>query len=136
FCKALLAHRSEAKLYGTYVKGIRKRLYGGRVYPTYNLHGTTTGRLACRNPNLQNIPRDSSIRRMYVPAKEENVLIGIDYSQAELRVLSYLAGDTYFRDIFNADNEDVFDNLTPLLYPDAIKPAPDAPAADHAAWRE
>ena len=136
FCKALMAHRTEAKLYGTYVKGIRKRLYGGRVHPTYNLHGTTTGRLACRNPNLQNIPRDSTIRRLFVPSKPENVLIGVDYSQAELRVLSYLAGDTYFRNIFNADTEDVFDNLTPLLYPEAVKPGPDAPAADHAAWRE
>ena len=118
FVNVLLKHRKESKLYGTYVKGARKRLYGGRLHPTFLLHGTTTGRLACRNPNLQNIPRESSIRRLYVPAREDNVFIQVDYSQAELRVLSYLAGDHYFRDIFNGGERDLFDELTPILYPE------------------
>lgn len=131
FCEALLRHRRENKLYGTYVKGVRKRLYRGRVYPTFLLHGTTTGRLACRNPNLQNIPRESKIRRLYVPAKPENVLLNVDYSQAELRVLSYLAGDSYFRDIFNAGDRDLFDELTPVLYPD--KPRETVSAGE---WKE
>jgi DNA polymerase-1 len=121
FVSTLLRHRREAKMYGTYVKGIRTRMYRGRVYPTFLLHGTTTGRLACRNPNLQNIPRESSIRQLFVPSKPANVLIQTDYSQAELRVLSYLAGDTYFRDIFNGGERDLFDELTPVLYPNADK---------------
>lgn len=119
FTEELLHHRREAKLYGTYVKGIAKRMYRGRVYPTFLLHGTTTGRLACRNPNLQNIPRESSIRKLFVPADPANVFVQTDYSQAELRVLSYLARDTYFRDIFNDGTIDVFDTLTPILYPNA-----------------
>lgn len=119
FAKAMLWHRGEAKSYGTYVKGIRKRLYRGRVYPTFMLHGTTTGRLSCRNPNLQNIPRESSIRRLFIPAKLDNVFIQTDYSQAELRVLSYIAGDTYFRDIFNEGLLDIFDDLTPIVFPNA-----------------
>lgn len=119
FIDKLLEHRAETKLHGTYVKGIDKRLYGGRVFPTFLLHGTTTGRLSCRNPNLQNIPRGSGIRRMFVPSKPERVFVQTDYSQAELRVLSWLAGDRYFRDIFNDGTIDVFDNLTPILYPDA-----------------
>ena len=131
FVTLLLKHRREAKLYGTYVKGTTKRLYRGRVYPTFLLHGTTTGRLACRNPNLQNVPRESSIRKLYVPAKTDNVFVQVDYSQAELRVLSYLARDKYFRDIFNAGDRDLFDDLTPLLYPTANK-ATMAPAA----WKE
>lgn len=121
FVQRLLDHRREAKLHGTYVKGIAKRLYRGRVYPTFLLHGTTTGRLACRNPNLQNIPRESQIRRIFVPAHEENIFVQTDYSQAELRVLSFLAGDTYFRDIFNAGDRDIFDELTPILYPSSSK---------------
>jgi DNA polymerase-1 len=136
FCEALLAHRTEAKLYGTYVKGVRKRLYGGRVHPTFNLHGTTSGRLACRNPNLQNIPRGSDIRRLYVPSKPDHVLVGVDYSQAELRVLSYLAGDTYFRDIFNADEEDLFDNLTPIMYPGYTKEMHLAGLISNDVWKE
>lgn len=121
FVTLLLKHRREAKLNGTYIKGTATRIYRGRVYPTFLLHGTTTGRLACRNPNLQNVPRESSIRRLYVPAKSDNVFVQVDYSQAELRVLSYLARDRYFRDIFNAGDRDLFDDLTPLLYPSASK---------------
>jgi uracil-DNA glycosylase family 4 len=136
FCRALLAHRREAKLYGTYIKGVRKRLYGGRVFPTYLLHGTTSGRLASRNPNVQNIPRGNVIRRLYVPAKEEHVLVGVDYSQAELRVLSYLARDTYFRDIFNAGDEDLFDNLTPILYPGKTRKMMEAGLISMFEWKE
>lgn len=117
FVQLLLTHRREAKLHGTYVKGIAKRLYRGRVYSTFLLHGTTTGRLASRNPNVQNIPRQSTIRRLFVPSKEETVFLQSDYSQAELRVLSYLARDTYFRAIFNAGDIDVFDDLSAKLYP-------------------
>lgn len=131
FVSKLLDHRNQAKQHGTYVKGIAKRMYRGRVYPTFSLHGTTTGRLASRNPNAQNIPRDSNIRRMFVPAQPDNLFLQIDYSQAELRVLSYLAGDVYFRDIFNAGERDVFDDLTPILYP-GLKKA-DVGAA---AWKE
>lgn len=117
FVTLLLKHRKEAKMYGTYVKGIRKRVWRGRVFPTFLVHGTTTGRLSCRNPNLQNVPRGSAIRNLFVPVKEGNVFVQSDYSQAELRVLSFLAGDTYFRDIFNAGDTDLFDELTPVLYP-------------------
>ena len=131
FVTLLLLHRREAKLYGTYIKGIAKRMYRGRVYPTFLLHGTTTGRLACRNPNLQNVPRESSIRSLFVPAKSENVFVQTDYSQAELRVLSFLAKDNYFRGIFNAGDRDLFDDLTPLLYPHA-----DKSTMDYAAWKE
>lgn len=131
FCNALLIHRKEAKLYGTYIKGTRKRLYRGRVYPTFLLHGTTTGRLSCRNPNLQNVPRGSAIRKLFVPTKPGNVFVQTDYSQAELRVLSYLAGDRYFRDIFNACERDIFDDLTPRIYPGASKHD-----MDPGAWKE
>jgi uracil-DNA glycosylase family 4 len=117
FVTALLEHRREAKLYGTYVKGIRQRLYRGRVYPTFLVHGTTTGRLSSRNPNMQNIPRGSTIRNQFVPAKSGYVFVQSDYAQAELRVLTWLASCTYFRDIFNAGDIDLFDQLTPVLYP-------------------
>jgi DNA polymerase-1 len=130
FCEILLRYRREHKLYSTYVKGIRKRLYRGRVYPTFLLHGTTTGRLSCRNPNLQNIPRESSIRRLFIPGKPENIFVHVDYSQAELRVLSWLAGDEYFRAIFTT-GRDLFDELTPVLYPYANRET-----MDPSTWKE
>jgi uracil-DNA glycosylase family 4 len=116
FCETLLKHRKEAKLYGTYVKGIRKRLYRGRVYPTFLLHGSVTGRLSCRNPNLQNIPRDSTIRKLFVPSKPDNVLLQADYAQAELRVVAWLARDDYLAHVFNS-GRDLFDELAQVLYP-------------------
>jgi DNA polymerase-1 len=100
----MLHYRKEHKLYGTYVKGIHKRLIGGRAYPTFLLHGTVTGRLACRNPNLQNVPRSSKIRRLFIP-EEGNVFIQADYAQAELRVIAALAEDEYLQGIFNADRD-------------------------------
>jgi DNA polymerase-1 len=130
FCRALLKHRREAKLYGTYVKGIRKRIYRGRIYPTFLLHGTTTGRPACRNPNLLNQPREARMRRIYVPGKctcercqngDRRVFVHTDGSQMELRVLTFLAQEPYFRDIFNEGIRDVFDELTPILYPGRTK---------------
>lgn len=134
FIELLLEHRSEAKAHGTYVRGIAKRLYRGRVYSTFLLHGTVTGRLSSRNPNLQNITRDvdgkPSIRRLFVPTSSENIFVQTDYSQAELRVLCQLAGDKYFRDIFNAGDLDVFDELTPILYPFA-----DRNAMSKMAWK-
>jgi uracil-DNA glycosylase family 4 len=125
FFRRMLEHRKEAKLYGTYVKGLRKRVYRGRVYPTYLLHGTTSGRLSCRNPNLQNIPRGSAMRRQFVPVKSENVFVEGDFGQNELRVLCWLAQDEYLRGIFNDPDRDLFDELTPRLYGDvsALDPA-------------
>lgn len=118
FLDTMLGWRENAKLYGTYVKGIRRRLYRGRVYPNFILHGTTTGRLACRNPNLQNVPRGNKIRAQFIPAKKGHVFVSTDYSQAELRVLTWISGEDYFRDIFNDPTRDLFNELAPVLYGD------------------
>jgi DNA polymerase-1 len=116
FIDKLLEYRGEQKLYSTYIKGTAKRLHRGRVYPTYLLHGTVTGRLSCRNPNLQNIPRGSVIRKLFVPSGPERVLIQADYSQAELRVLCCLAQDDYLRDIFLDPERDIHGEFAEKLY--------------------
>jgi len=117
FALLMLEQRKGQKLYGTYVKGIRKRLYKGRVHPTFLLHGTVSGRLSCRNPNLQNIPRGSVIRRQFVPAPG-NVFLQGDYSQAELRVMATLSGDRYLRELFNDPTRDIFEEVGQRLYGD------------------
>ena len=116
FLNTLLHHRRQQKLYSTYVAGIAKRLYRGRVYTTYLLHGTTSGRLASRNPNLQNIVRDSSIRRQFAVSKPENIFVQADFKQAEGRVITTLAQDEYLRSIFSNPEVDMFDELTDQLY--------------------
>lgn len=115
FISTLLLHRKQAKLFSTYVEGIRKRAYRGRVFTTYTLHGTTSGRLASRNPNLQNIVRDKAIRAQFI-AKEGSVLIQCDYKQAEGRVIATLAQDEYLRNIFSNPDVDIFDSMADTLY--------------------
>jgi DNA polymerase-1 len=100
FVLLLMEHRKQAKLYGTYIKGIANRLYKGRVHPTFLLHGTTTGRLACRNPNLQNVPRDSTMRRMFIP-ESGRTFVQADYKGAELRAIACEAEDPYLRTLFS-----------------------------------
>ena len=131
FTKRVLAYRSEKKLKSTYVDGIRNRTHNGKVHSSYLLHGTTTGRLSSRNPNLQNIPRTSPVKRLFVASSPDRVIVNVDYSQAELRVISYLAQDEFFRDIFKDESRDVFDELVPRLFPGANKERDDPKA-----WKE
>ena len=98
--------------------GIRKRLYRGRVYCTYMLHGTTSGRLSSRNPNLQNITRDKAIRRQFIPASPDNVLMQCDYKNVEARVMTTMAQDEYLRKLLNNPDPDYkfFNELSDELY--------------------
>jgi uracil-DNA glycosylase family 4 len=116
FVGHLLKYRREAKLYGTYIKGIAKRTYRGRVFTTYLLHGTTSGRLASRNPNLQNIVRDKAIRGQFAVSRPTNNLIHNDYKQAEGRIIAMLARDEYLIDIFRDPSRDLFKELGAGLY--------------------
>lgn len=127
FLDTLLIHRKEQKQYGTYVKGVRKRLHRGRIHSSFLLHGTTTGRLSSRNPNLQNVPRPStpagrSLRAQFVPSPG-NVFVQADYGQIELRVAAILSGDEYLIGVFNDPSRDIFDEVGTALYgPDATGP--------------
>lgn len=117
FTDLLLEHRRKAKLYGTYVKGLAKRVTSeGKVYTTYTLHGTTSGRLASRQPNLQNVVREKSIRNQFVVAHEDNRLIQLDYKQAEGRVITTLARDEYLREIFADSSRDLFSELCDQIF--------------------
>lgn len=99
--KRILAYRKDFKTFSTYVGGMRKRATNGRIYPTYLLHGTVTGRLSCRNPNLQNLTRGSVVRDLFVPG-EGNVFVAADFKAIELRVEACLAHDEHLRELFNS----------------------------------
>ena len=111
----LIKFRKASKAYGTYVKGMRKHIQpNGRIYPTFLLHGTVTGRLACRNPNLQNIPRDWVIRGM-IAAQDGKVILEVDLSQAELRCLAALSNDPAMVDLYN-DGRSIHKELAVFLF--------------------
>lgn len=113
----LLKHRKAVKMYGTYVKGLLKCVIPEteRIHTTYLIHGTRTGRLASRNPNVQNLPRLSQIRGSFI-ATPGYELLEIDLSQAELRLIAAFSGDEVMLDIFNNDG-DIHGELAEQLFP-------------------
>lgn len=116
FIDLLLKHRKLSKLHGTFIKGLAKRTTYGKVYTHYLLHGTTSGRLASRNPNMQNIVRNKRIRNQFTVETPDNILMQLDYKQAEGRVIATLAQDEYLAGIFNDPTRDIFNELTNQIY--------------------
>lgn len=76
----------------------------GRTHSSYLLHGTPTSRLACRDLNVQNIPRDPLLRGQFI-ARPGYILLECDYSQAELRSLAALSKCEALMDIFLKDKD-------------------------------
>lgn len=115
FLEPLNEYKRLQKLHGTYIKGVLDRQIDGRVYPTYKLHGTTTGRPSCANPNLLNVARDLEIRRMYVPPPG-HVFVQADYSQVEMRVMGVESDDETLLAILNDPNRDIHGEVTEIAY--------------------
>ena len=94
--KLILKYREYEKLRSTYIEGLKSEVINNRVHTSYNLFGTTTGRLSSEKPNLQNIPNKTQmgqkIREFFV-ADPKHTFVIADYSQIELRVLAHLSGD-------------------------------------------
>lgn len=91
------------KLHSTYVIGLKARSHtdalGTFIYTQLTQHRTVTGRLSSTEPNLQNIPRESSIRGMFI-APPGHLLVVADYDQIELRVFAHFLQDPVMIDIF------------------------------------
>lgn len=100
--EALLKYRRVTKLISTYVDAIEARLdENDRLHGHFHLHTTETGRLSSSDPNLQNIPKrqGSLIRDLFV-ATPGYTLIEADYSNAELRTVTWLADEPAMRKAF------------------------------------
>ncbi len=93
----VLDWRQLSKLKSTYTDSLQEHIHPetGRVHTSYSIAGANTGRLASTDPNLQNIPvrteEGRRIREAFIP-EDGNVLLSLDYSQIELRILAHIAG--------------------------------------------
>lgn len=109
FAKELKRFRELSKQADTYIVGLIERAIDdpdGRIYTNLLLHGTTTGRLSSRNPNLLNITRTKEglpdIRRLFIPSPGR-LICQSDFSQAEMRCIAWLSQDPELLRIYNED---------------------------------
>ena len=100
FWKAIADYKQLNDLFGIYVKGMLERIDDdGFVRADFFLHGTVTGRLSCHDPNLQNIPRKSFVKDLFI-AEEDTVIISADYKTLEVVVASILSNDPIMKEPF------------------------------------
>ncbi|MBE9636756.1 DNA polymerase I [Salipiger mangrovisoli] len=111
FAARVLDYRQLQKLKSTYTDALQEHINPetGRVHTSYSIAGANTGRLASTEPNLQNIPVRSEegrrIREAFV-APEGKVIVSLDYSQIELRILAHMAGIDALKQAFR-DGHDI-----------------------------
>ncbi|MDF2232286.1 DNA polymerase I [Albimonas sp. CAU 1670] len=107
----VLDWRQVSKLKSTYTDALQEHinLETGRVHTSFSLAATSTGRLASTDPNLQNIPvrteMGREIRQAFI-AEPGNVILSLDYSQIELRILAHIAGIDALKQAFK-DGQDI-----------------------------
>ncbi len=118
---AILDYRGLTKLQSTYVStlpGLINRKTK-RIHTSFNQTIAATGRLSSINPNLQNIPireeRGREIRKAFIPASYEYVLLSADYSQIELRLMAHMSADKNMINAFLKD-EDIHQSTAAKIY--------------------
>ena len=106
----ILEYRELAKLKSTYLDALPLEVNPatGRVHTSFNQVGSVTGRLASSDPNLQNIPTRTElgrkVRQAFVAAPG-HLLLSVDYSQIELRIVAAMSGDEAMRAAFLAGQD-------------------------------
>jgi DNA polymerase-1 len=124
----ILEYRSLGKLLSTYVDALPSSILAstGRVHTSYNQTVAATGRLSSQNPNLQNIPIRTElgrrVRQAFVADRRpefqivpNSVLVSVDYSQIELRLMAHMSQEPFLLEAFRA-GEDVHRATASLVY--------------------
>lgn len=98
--QTLVDYKETKSVFSTFVVGIKERIENGKIYPHFNVSGTTTGRISHSNPNMGNLPTDGVIRNFFLPSPGY-VIIGADYSQLEVVIEASLTRDPQLLRIIN-----------------------------------
>jgi DNA polymerase-1 len=121
----ILAYRQTNKLLTTYTDSLFQNCnpQTKRIYTTFNQTGTSTGRMASENPNLQNLPLEGELanylRRCFV-AEENYIFLKADYSQIELRLLAHLSQDENLISVFK-NNLDLHSQIAKMIFGEETK---------------
>ena len=95
--KPLLAYRGVSHRLKTWGDTYQRHLGNDhRLHPGFLLLGARSGRMSCRNPNVQNLPRYEKLRSCFI-APEGYKLVAANFGQIELRIAGLLSGDTVIR---------------------------------------
>lgn len=111
--KVLLEYRELNKLLSTYIEPLPQKVGNdGRLHGEFKQSGTATGRFSSSNPNLQNLPYPA---RGLIVAPAGKIIIGIDYSQIEPRVLSHISGDKHLQEPY-LTGKDLYSTLASRVF--------------------
>lgn len=112
FCSLLLEYKRLAKLKSAFIDGLEEQLYeDGKAHCSFNQIGTTSGRISCSSPNLQQLPKahgdedNYAIRKLFIGSidpvtKKRKKIIAVDYSNLEIRCTAHLSSDPLLLDMF------------------------------------
>lgn len=125
FCQLLMEYKKLAKLQ-SFTKGFIDVMYpDGRIHCSFNPIGTTSGRISCSNPNLMQVPngseedkyniRDLFIGDLDVETNTRDMIMSIDYSNLEVRVMAHFSEDKGLIEAF-LENKDLHGNTAKLMF--------------------
>lgn len=125
--KLIVKYRELDKMLSTYVEGFAEQSQNGVVHADFMQAIARTGRLSCRNPNLQNVINSTEypVRRVFI-ARPGHVLIVADYNQIELRITAHLSRDPNLMQAYY-DNTDLHERTARQLF--NIPPDEEVPKA-------
>jgi DNA polymerase-1 len=112
---ALARYRALSKLTSAYGLSFLDNVGpDGRLHPTFEQIGASTGRMACAAPNLQAITKDSGRRACFHTSPDRRLVVA-DYAACELRILAEMSGDPVFLEAF-ARHEDVHARVAQSIF--------------------
>ena len=100
----LLEYKRRTKDVGTFLQPWLEQAVNSRLHPTFNVDTVRTGRTSCKEPNLQQVPRDKALRTLF-KAPPGKALFECDYSQLELRIACHYAEERTMQGIYAQDGD-------------------------------
>lgn len=141
FLDNLLEIRGLEKMYKTFILGWSEKVQDDDcLHGRYNIHGTDSGRLSSKEPNMQQIPKtsvDANIKKQLI-AKPNTLYLSSDFSQAELRIMAHLSGDeTYLTAFRNGEDPHlaIAANKYGIPYSEALAIYDNKDHPDHSLWK-